>query len=71
MPRLRPAQQPPKAPDSPLRRGCYLEDGERLYRVLEVVELQVELEDCMAPDGLPQWMSVGEVARKMRLVRAA
>lgn len=65
---LRPAQSPPRPP-ADVRVGCYLEDGERLYRVIDVVELQVELEDCLRPDGLPQWLPVGEVVRTMRVVR--
>lgn len=52
-----------------LTAGVFLTDGERLYRVVDVVELHVELENCGDPDGLLQWMPVGEVVAGMRLVR--
>jgi hypothetical protein len=65
MPRVRTAPVPPG-----IERGVYLTDGERLYRVLEVLEQNVELEDCGRPEELKQWLSVGEVLQKMTLVRA-
>lgn len=66
MPVKRPAPAPRQ--DDRLSKGCYLSDGERLYRVLEVVELSVELENCMVPDSIPQWMPVREVLSTMKLV---
>jgi hypothetical protein len=71
-----PVKRPPKAavPPAGVRKGCYLTDisedpkGQGLYRVLEVVELSVELENCMVPSGLPQWMPVREVLQRMRVV---
>lgn len=59
----------PKPPPAGIQRGVYLTDRVRLYRVLEVLERNVELEDCGKPDGCPQWMAVGEVLKKMTLVR--
>ena len=70
MPVKRPAR-PVRTSDERLTKGVYLTDGEALYRVLEVVELSVELENCMVPLGLPLWMPVGEVLQRLRLVRAA
>lgn len=67
MPVKRP-QTPPVVPAG-IQRNVYLTDGERLYRVLEVLERNVELENCGEPNDCPQWMAVSEVLKKMRLVR--
>lgn len=65
-----PAKRPkPPPPPVGIRKGVYLSDGTSLYRVLEVLELSVELENCMVPSGLPQWMPVREVLKTMTLVR--
>lgn len=66
MPRVR--QKPPATPAG-IKKGVYLTDSVRLYRVVEVLERNVELEDCGKPDGCPQWMAVSEVLQKMKLVR--
>lgn len=54
-----------------LVKDVFLTDGERLYRILSVVELHVQLEDCANPQGLSQWMGVNEVVQRLRLVRPA
>lgn len=58
-----------------VKKDLYLTDvsedpnGKGLYRVLAVLERNVELEDCSSPDGLPQWLGVSELCERMRLVR--
>ena len=75
MPVKRPSAKTAALPAG-VRKGCYLTDisadpkGQGLYRVLEVVELSVELENCMVPTGVPQWMPVREVLERMRVVRS-
>lgn len=52
-----------------LHHGLYLTDGESLFRVLEVVDRDVMLEDCRRPEGTPLFWSVGEVLDRLRVVQ--
>lgn len=68
MPRLSPAKKPP-VPPLGVKRGCYLEDGERLYRVLDAGDGMVKLENCLVPDKAAQWLPLPDVLANMRVVR--
>jgi hypothetical protein len=51
--------------------GAYLEDGKRLYRVLDAAEGMVKLENCKRPGERPAWVPVRRVVSTMRRVRVS
>lgn len=49
--------------------GAYLQDGKRLFRVVDAQGDQVRLEDCRYPEESPTWFPVRQVCETMELVR--